>query len=169
MANSTMRGGRSRKFKAEINVVPYIDVMLVLLVIFMVTAPLVPPGAIDLPRAGQSSTGPEPYIEVQVLADGTMGIRSANTGDPSERRIEREDLEGSVRGLQSEHGEGTPVVISGDRAVRYERVIEVLGELQRMNIGKARQPRHLLVEARIVLHRARPKRKQAKVDGIVLA
>jgi biopolymer transport protein TolR len=50
-----MRGGRTRRFKAEINVVPYIDVMLVLLVIFMVVAPMIPPTEIKLPKAGQSS------------------------------------------------------------------------------------------------------------------
>jgi biopolymer transport protein TolR len=133
---SRSRGGRGRRMVNEINVVPYIDVMLVLLVIFMVTAPLVPPGAIDLPRAGQSSARVDAYIEVQVFADGSMGIRTSNTGDPAERRIARENLEESVRGLQAEHGEGTPVVISGDRSVRYERVIEVLGDLQRMNVGR---------------------------------
>jgi biopolymer transport protein TolR len=120
----------------DINVVPYIDVMLVLLVIFMVTAPLVPPGAIDLPRAGRSTAKTDKYIEVQVFADGTMRLRTGNTGDPSERRVARADLEGSVRALLAEHGDAMPVVISGDRAVRYERVIEVLGDLQQMNIAR---------------------------------
>jgi len=130
------RGGRSRRLVNDINVVPYIDVMLVLLVIFMVTAPLVPPGAIELPRAGRSTAKTDKYIEVQVFADGTMRLRTGNTGDPSEKRIARADLEGTVRELLSLHGEGTAVVIAGDRAVRYERVIEVLGDLQRMNIGR---------------------------------
>ncbi len=57
--NQRSRGGRGRRMVNEINVVPYIDVMLVLLVIFMVTAPLVPPGQIDLPRAGKSNTRPD--------------------------------------------------------------------------------------------------------------
>ena len=133
---SSSRTGRRRRMVNEINVVPYIDVMLVLLVIFMVTAPLMPPGAIDLPRAGRSTAQTDKYIEVQVFADGSMRLRSGNTGDPSERRIVRADLEGSVREMLAEHGEGTAVVISGDRAVRYERVIEVLGDLQRMDIGR---------------------------------
>jgi biopolymer transport protein TolR len=120
----------------DINVVPYIDVMLVLLVIFMVTAPLVPPGAIDLPRAGRSTAKTDKYIEVQVFVDGTMRLRTGNTGDPSERRVARADLESSVRALLAEHGDAMPVVISGDRAVRYERVIEVLGDLQQMNIAR---------------------------------
>ena len=133
---SSSRTGRRRRMVNEINVVPYIDVMLVLLVIFMVTAPLMPPGAIDLPRAGRSTAQTDKYIEVQVFADGSMRLRSGNTGDPSERRIVRADLEGSVREMLAEHGEGTAVVISGDGAVRYERVIEVLGDLQRMDIGR---------------------------------
>ncbi|MFP5412626.1 MAG: biopolymer transporter ExbD [Gammaproteobacteria bacterium] len=133
---SRSRGGRSRRMVNDINVVPYIDVMLVLLVIFMVTAPLVPPGAIDLPRAGRSTAKTDKYIEVQVFADGTMRLRTGNTGDPSERRVARADLEGSVRALLAEHGDAMPVVISGDRAVRYERVIEVLGDLQQMNIAR---------------------------------
>ena len=133
---SSSRTGRRRRMVNEINVVPYIDVMLVLLVIFMVTAPLMPPGAIDLPRAGRSAAQTDKYIEVQVFADGSMRLRSGNTGDPSERRIVRTDLENSVREMLAEHGEGTAVVISGDRAVRYERVIEVLGDLQQMNVGR---------------------------------
>ena len=76
------------------------------------------------------------YIEGQVFADGTMRLRTGNTGDPSERRVARADLEGSVRALLAEHGDAMPVVISGDRAVRYERVIEVLGDLQQMNIAR---------------------------------
>ena len=133
---SRSRGGRSRRMVNDINVVPYIDVMLVLLVIFMVTAPLVPPGAIDLPRAGRSTAKTDKYIEVQVFADGTMQLRTGNTGDPSERRVARADLESSVKAMLAEHGDAMPVVISGDRAVRYERVIEVLGDLQRMNIAR---------------------------------
>ena len=133
---SRSRGGRSRRMVNDINVVPYIDVMLVLLVIFMVTAPLVPPGAIDLPRAGRSAAKTDKYIEVQVFADGTMRLRTGNTGDPSERRVARAELESSVRAMLAEHGDAMPVVISGDRAVRYERVIEVLGDLQKMNIAR---------------------------------
>jgi biopolymer transport protein TolR len=121
----------------EINVVPYIDVMLVLLVIFMVTAPLVPPGEIQLPTAGASTAADNKYIEVQVLADGTMRLRTGNTGDSSERSIVQAELESGVRALQAEFGEAPlPVVISGDRAVRYERIIEILDKLKQMNVGR---------------------------------
>ena len=119
----------------EINVVPYIDVMLVLLVIFMVTAPLLPPGAIDLPSAGRSSAQPDQYIEVQVHADGELRVRGVNTGDPTERRIARGDLQGAIEQVRGE-AEQMAVVISGDREVKYEVVMEVMSELRRMNIER---------------------------------
>ncbi|HLT25097.1 MAG TPA: biopolymer transporter ExbD [Zeimonas sp.] len=130
-----MRRGRGRRMVNEINVVPYIDVMLVLLVIFMVTAPLLPPGAIDLPSAGASSERPDRYIEVQVRVDGELRVRGVNTGDPTERRVARGDLRGAIEQVR---GDGGPmaVVISGDRAVQYEAVIDVMSELRRMNIER---------------------------------
>jgi len=128
-------GGRGRRLVNEINVVPYIDVMLVLLVIFMVTAPLIPPGAIDLPRAGRSNTRPDQYIEVQVHAAGDMRVRGVNTGDPSERRVARGDLGGAIEQLRGANPQ-IAVVISGDRAVRYEAIIDVMNELQKLNIGR---------------------------------
>jgi biopolymer transport protein TolR len=128
-------GGRGRRLVNEINVVPYIDVMLVLLVIFMVTAPLLPPGAIDLPRAGRSSTRPDQYIEVQVRAADDMRVRGVNTGDPSERRVARGDLAGAIEQLRGDNAQ-MAVVISGERAVRYEAIIDVMSELQRLNVGR---------------------------------
>ncbi|MCO5102033.1 MAG: biopolymer transporter ExbD [Burkholderiaceae bacterium] len=127
--------GRGRRMVSEINVVPYIDVMLVLLVIFMVTAPLLPPGAIDLPSAGRSSERPDRYIEVQVRADGELRVRGVNTGDPSERRVARGDLRGAIEQIRGDAG-AMAVVISGDRSVKYEAVIDVMSELRRMNIER---------------------------------
>ncbi|MCD6680040.1 MAG: biopolymer transporter ExbD [Burkholderiaceae bacterium] len=127
--------GRGRRMVNEINVVPYIDVMLVLLVIFMVTAPMLPPGAIDLPSAGRSSERPDQYIEVQVRADGELRVRGVNTGDPSERRVGRGDLRGAIEQIRGDAGQ-MAVVISGDRAVKYEAVVDVMSELRRMNIER---------------------------------
>jgi len=107
----------------------------VLLVIFMVTAPLLPPGAIDLPRAGRSSTRPDQYIEVQVRAADDMRVRGVNTGDPSERRVARGDLAGAIEQLRGDNAQ-MAVVISGERAVRYEAIIDVMSELQRLNVGR---------------------------------
>ena len=128
------RSGRGKRLMADINVVPYIDVMLVLLVIFMVTAPLVPPGQIDLPRAGKSNTKADAYIEVQVRPNGDLRLRSVNSGDSQERRITRKELAGALQDLRGQSD--LPVVISGDKAVRYEAVIDVMDELQKQNVAR---------------------------------
>lgn len=119
----------------EINVVPYIDVMLVLLVIFMVTAPLLPPGVIDLPKAGASNTRPAAYIEVQVRSDGELRIRSVlDTKTSEEQRIARKDLAQVIKRMRTEAT--MPVVISGDKQVKYETVVDVMDELRRMQIPR---------------------------------
>ena len=135
MPSVSSRGrGKGRRLVNDINVVPYIDVMLVLLVIFMVTAPLLPPGAIELPSAGKSSAPPDAYIEVIVRADGDLRLRSVNRGDSEEVRIARRDLAATIGPLRA--GADLPVVISADKAVRYESVIDVMSELQRMNVTR---------------------------------
>ena len=77
---SSMRGGRPRTFKAEINVVPYIDVMLVLLIIFMVAAPLTNPGVINLPKAEKSALPPPEYIQISLKVDGAATVGAAAVG-----------------------------------------------------------------------------------------
>ncbi len=133
-AISSRRSGRGRRMVSEINVVPYIDVMLVLLVIFMVTAPLVAPGVIDLPRAGKSNTKPDAYIEVQVRQDGELRLRTVNAGDAQERKIGRRDLASNLKDLRA--GTDMPVVISGEKQVRYESVMDVMDELQKQNVAR---------------------------------
>jgi biopolymer transport protein TolR len=118
---------------SEINVVPYIDVMLVLLVIFMVTAPMLPPGVIDLPATGRSNTRPEAFVEVLVAANGELKVRSRNAGESVERTVGLQDLKDAIDAIG---GEKLPVVISGDRQVRYEAIIEVMDQLQKMNVGR---------------------------------
>jgi len=127
------RGGKRRRPVSEINVVPYIDVMLVLLVIFMVTAPMMPPGVIDLPSTGRSNTRPEAFIEVIVAANGDLKIRSRNAGESSERTVGLPDLRDAILAVG---GDKLPVVISGDRQVRYEAIIDVMDRLQKMNVGR---------------------------------
>ncbi len=135
VGRSSRAGGRGRRMVSEINVVPYIDVMLVLLVIFMVTAPMLPPGAIDLPSAGRSNARPDRYVEVQVRSASEIRVRGVNTGDPSERRIARGDLAGAIAQLRGDDAQ-MAVVISGDRAVRYEAIVDVMSELQRLGVGR---------------------------------
>ena len=128
------RGGRGRRMVSDINVVPYIDVMLVLLVIFMVTAPLVPPGQIDLPRAGKSNVRPDAYVEVQVAAGGNLTLRTVNAGDTQARTVARRELADTLKALRGAND--LPVMISADKAVRYEAVMDVMNELQKQNVSK---------------------------------
>jgi len=128
--------GRSRRLVNDINVVPYIDVMLVLLVIFMVTAPMMPPGVIDLPRAGKSNTRPDAYIELEVRASGELRLKSVNNADSQERRVSRRELPDALQQLRA--GSDIPVVVSGDKSVRYETIVEVMDELYRLNVPRSR-------------------------------
>lgn len=127
---------RSRRMVADINVVPYIDVMLVLLVIFMVTAPLLPPGSIDLPTAGQSNAKTDAFIELSIQRNGTLSLRTRNLPDNSAIRdkVSREQLLEAVRSLQADRN--LPVVISADRSVAYERVVDAMDVLRRGGIAR---------------------------------
>ena len=121
---------------AEINVVPYIDVMLVLLVIFMVTAPLLPPGPIDLPSAGQSNAKTEGFIELVIQRNGSMSVRTRNTRDAEQvkDRIGKSELLETVKRLQAD--QNLPVVISADKSIAYEKVVEAMDLLRRGGIQR---------------------------------
>ncbi|HEX6633997.1 MAG TPA: biopolymer transporter ExbD, partial [Usitatibacter sp.] len=106
---------------AEINVVPYIDVMLVLLIIFMVAAPLINPGQIDLPQVGRKLDPAVAPMEVRVRATGELSLVD-RTRTREELRVSREQLLDLVRAAQREHP-GQAVVIAGDRKVAYEEVL----------------------------------------------
>ena len=125
---------RQRRLMNEINVVPYIDVMLVLLVIFMVTAPLLTPGVVELPSVGKAAQAPEAPIEVYVKSDGSLVLRERVRGSMQERRMSSAELAQYVR--QRLVGSSTPVVIGGDKDVRYEAVLKVMDELQRNNVAR---------------------------------
>jgi len=125
---------KNNRLMNEINVVPYIDVMLVLLVIFMVTAPLMNPGQIDLPQVGKSSaTSPAP-LEVIIKKNATLALRDHARGS-KETVVSREGLIGILKGRKGEQAKQA-VVISADRNVRYEEVINVMDLLQQQNIQK---------------------------------
>ena len=123
---------RQRRAMAEINVVPYIDVMLVLLIIFMVAAPLINPGQIDLPQSGAKLNPAVAPLEVRVRANGDLAVVDRNKSS-EEIPITREGLLAVVRDAQAQHPDQA-VVIAGDRAVRYEEVIGVLDLLQRSQV-----------------------------------
>jgi biopolymer transport protein TolR len=125
---------RTRKAVSQINVVPYIDVMLVLLVIFMVTAPFINPTQVELPSVGKSASAPAAPLEVMVRADGTLLLRDRGSGEAGEK-VSEAGLEAAVRGrLRGRSGQ--PMVISADKNVRYESVMRVMDTLQSLGVGR---------------------------------
>jgi biopolymer transport protein TolR len=119
---------------AEINVVPYIDVMLVLLIIFMVAAPLINPGQIDLPQAASRLQPAVAPLEVRVRFDGELAVVDRNRST-DELRVNRSQLLDFIRTAQREHPDQA-VVIAGDRNVRYEEVLKVLDLLQQNQVKR---------------------------------
>jgi len=118
----------------EINVVPYIDVMLVLLVIFMVTAPMIQPGSIDLPSVGKSSLPPVAPLEVIIKADASLSLRDRAKGS-TEHAVTRAELATQIKQAQAANPQQA-VLIAGDRSVKYEVVLGVMDELQRQQVAK---------------------------------
>jgi biopolymer transport protein TolR len=125
---------RQRRLMNQINVVPYIDVMLVLLVIFMVTAPMIQTGNIELPTVGKSGEPPVAPLEVIVRADNSLALRDRSQSD-EERAIDRNELPKLLKSAQRRNP-AQSVLIAGDRNVKYEAVLNVLDELQRQHVAK---------------------------------
>jgi biopolymer transport protein TolR len=123
-----------RRLMNQINVVPYIDVMLVLLVIFMVTAPLINPGQIELPSVGKTSDPPLQPMEVSIQSDGSLMMRD-RARSMQESKISRDELVKAIRQKQKQNPEQA-VVIAADKDVRYEAVLEVMDMLQRNQVRK---------------------------------
>ncbi|PTQ80160.1 cell division and transport-associated protein TolR [Nitrosospira multiformis] len=123
-----------RRLMNEINVVPYIDVMLVLLVIFMITAPLITPGEIDLPQIGKSLSPPVAPLEVIVKANGILALNDRSVRE-GEKQVSRKELVEVIKQKQAANAE-QPVVIAGDKNVRYEEVINVMDILQQQQVKK---------------------------------
>lgn len=131
-----MRIGRrgARRLMNQINVVPYIDVMLVLLVIFMITAPLVNPGQVELPTVGKVSNPPVAPLEVTVHTDQTLWLRDRAAG-AGERQVSRNELIAAIRQKQARNPEQA-VVIAADKDARYAAVLEVMDMLQQNQVRK---------------------------------
>jgi biopolymer transport protein TolR len=135
---SSMRGGRGRKFKSEINVVPYIDVMLVLLVIFMVAAPLTNPGVINLPTAAKSALPPSDYIQITLKPDAaaTIGVNGQKSGTGKTDTVaSRASLMQKLRALHEQDPE-LAVMISADKDIKYDEVIQVISEAKKYGINR---------------------------------
>ncbi|MEY4750800.1 MAG: hypothetical protein RJA44_1187 [Pseudomonadota bacterium] len=159
-AVAARRTGSRRRTINEINMVPFIDVMLVLLIIFMVCAPLMTPGLVDLPSVGQAQRAPDHVVEVVVDAGGLVRLRL--DGKNETERVTLKQLPQRVLALQgggalvvrpaagtkpgttaaavpldaSAAGRNTPVVISADKGVQYDTVVKVMDALQRAGVSR---------------------------------
>ncbi|SAK75383.1 biopolymer transport protein ExbD/TolR [Caballeronia pedi] len=133
---SSMRGS-SRRAMSDINVVPYIDVMLVLLVIFMVTAPLVSPSIINLPTVGNAQPQEQqPPLVINIKADGSMNVRyKENGGSTQEQKMSKEELNTFVLNRQESHPD-QPVVIAADKTVKYEVVMNVMSDMKARGVKR---------------------------------
>src|SRR5262245_64570334 len=129
---------RKRGTMHEINIVPYVDVMLVLLVIFMVTAPLVTPAVIDLPTVDKASAPRVVPLEIFVKADQGLVVRQrdARGGVVNEQSLSRAQLPGFIKSLRSKDKGDLSVLIGGDKNARYESVLQVMDELRKQGVQK---------------------------------
>ncbi|WP_244072949.1 protein TolR [Nitrosomonas sp. PY1] len=118
----------------DINVVPYIDVMLVLLIIFMVTAPMINHGQIELPQIGKSLTTPTLPLEIIIKANGDLYLRD-RTKTSVEQKLNKTELIETIKQKQSQNLEQA-VVIAADKNVRYEEIIKVMDILQQHQVQK---------------------------------
>ncbi|NBO86496.1 MAG: protein TolR [Burkholderiaceae bacterium] len=130
-SRSSFRSSR-RKAIADINVVPYIDVMLVLLVIFMVTAPLVNPGVVNLPTVGGAKVQALPPVFITIGADEDITIRKE--GEPSQT-ISKSEL-GAFARSQAEKSVEQPVVLAADKSIKYEVVMDVMSRLKENGVKR---------------------------------
>ena len=117
---------------SQINVVPYIDVVLVLLVIFMVTAPMITPGIIDVPSVGKVNNAPAQPIEVQINAGGRIVVIDHDvSGTP--RDVNRDELAAYVTAKQQIKRD-QPVIITADKEIKYDLVLQTMDLLQRKGV-----------------------------------
>ncbi|WP_366984175.1 protein TolR [Accumulibacter sp.] len=123
---------RPRRLKNEINVVPYIDVMLVLLVIFMVTAPMMTTGTIDVPSVGKAAQTKDNALRVDVTADGKLTL--VLPGKSEGRRVSLGDLGSAVVAAQKDADQ--PVLVAGDKKANYQAVMDVMAALQKAQVKR---------------------------------
>ncbi|MDR3322655.1 MAG: ExbD/TolR family protein [Zoogloeaceae bacterium] len=123
---------RPRRLKNEINVVPYIDVMLVLLVIFMVAAPMMQTGSVDLPAVDKANLVPNDPLRVEVSASGELKITDASG---LSRAINKAELAAALA-VEKEKNPQLAVLVAGDKAASYESVLNVLDEIKALDFER---------------------------------
>lgn len=133
MSTESFRSPRRRRTVNEINMVPFIDVMLVLLIIFMVTAPMLTPGAINVPSAGKSTKPPMKHVAYVLLSeDGGIRLKAGK----NEQILSLQDLGAATASWQAQESEESAVLIQADKTLAYEHVVAAMGELQRAGVKR---------------------------------
>jgi biopolymer transport protein TolR len=128
---SLVSRGHGRRTINEINMVPFIDVMLVLLIIFMVTAPLITPSMIDLPSVGKAAKQPDQVIQIVIGKNEALELKVKDKSST----LSLKDVVAAVK--QAQGGASNPaVVISADRNIKYESVVKLMDTLQRAGIAR---------------------------------
>ena len=131
MAGSSLRKNK-RRAMSDINVVPYIDVMLVLLAIFMVTAPMVNPGVVNLPTVGGAKVQSLPPVFLTIDADEKVIVRK--DGEPVQT-LDKFEL-GAFARSQAEKSAEQPVVLAADKSIKYEVVMDVMSKLKENGVKR---------------------------------
>ena len=133
MAILARRNGSRRRMLADINVVPYIDVMLVLVVILMVSAPFVNPTLVNLPSVAKSSRAPDRPLEVVIRANGSLVLREGSKEIAA-------DMPGAIDAIRQRQAarkdNPVPVVIAADKDVKYEHVMKAMDALQKAGVQR---------------------------------
>ena len=125
--------GRGRRTINEINMVPFIDVMLVLLIIFMVTAPMLTPGMIDVPSVGKGKNMPKVVAQVIVNKDGSLQFK---TPEATRSLNQREIGDAASRWQKAQKDDNTAVLITADKGVQYETVVNAMAALRKAGVQR---------------------------------
>jgi biopolymer transport protein TolR len=133
MPNVSHRG-RGRRAMNEINMVPFIDVMLVLLIIFMVTATVITPGSINIPSAGQSSKAPDNPVTVMIDADGAV-TADGGKGGPNLQAASEGDIFAAI-GDAARANPDLAVMVAADKDIAYQKVIDVTSRLRQAGVAR---------------------------------
>ena len=128
--------GRGRRTISEINMVPFIDVMLVLLIIFMVTAPLITPSMIALPKVGKAAAQPQSPVQIMIGKDEAIQIKIKADSVPSNITAVAADIAKLEPKVKLAAADAVPVVISADKSIKYETVVKVMDNLQKAGVSR---------------------------------
>ena len=127
--------GRGRRTINEISMVPFIDVMLVLLIIFMVTAPLTTPSVINLPTVDRATKQPDKPIEIVIKSDGAAQIKMYPSTGGGGTSVPITQIGTAAKTAQGGDA-GRPVVISADKSVKYETVVKAMNQLKKSGVER---------------------------------